>query len=157
MFTYIECSWTLILMLSKWLGLIGVKWPKWIENSSGTSKRLPPNLGGGVSEPETLREKSLSVGSPYPLTCHRQEAPGYLVDGKVVRVSSGKMWKGKQAKWASFNHSAPLRNSPEKHFISEDKSGLTAKKTKVIPPKQRNPMHGYFSPWPTPKKATDNF
>lgn len=38
------------------------------------------------------------------------------------------MWKGKQAKRASFNQSASLRNPPEKRFTSEDKSGLTTKK-----------------------------
>lgn len=71
------------------------------------------------------------------------------------------MWKGKQAKRASFNQSASLRNPPEKRFTSEDKSGLTTKKRKQFSRSKAIAIaiaiQGYSFPWPTPKKATDNF
>jgi len=73
------------------------------------------------------------------------------------------MWKGKQAKWASFSQSAAFRNPPEKHFILEDKSGLL--KNKSNSPKAKasharlflSMANPYFFPWPSPKTTTDNF
>ena len=72
----------------------------------------------------------------FSISSYWQEATGYLVYGKVVS-EHGMIWKGKLiTKRASFNHSASLRHYWEKHFISEDKSGLTTKKQSNFPKKK---------------------